>query len=795
MGRHTPGSDEDPSIYAVALVMFAAVAVISARDSSVVGGALSDAKGNFAIEDLPMGRFRLRITILGYGTLFTEPFPLFPQNPESDAGIIKIDPSAASLKEVNVSAEKLDLINSLDRKIYNVDKNIVNTGGTVTEVLSNIPSVSVDMDGKVSLRGTENVTILIDGKPSGVLGGDRKAVLQQIPASAVDQIEVITNPSAKFDADGMGGIINIKTKKGKLKGMNGTVSAGIGTNDKYNFSLGLNNRTSKMNLYANYSFRHEDRTNTGEGNQNNFFPGQAPYSYSYHSHGNNRSDFNSGKLGADFFLNKNNTLGINGSLTYRKSTQPGQSFYSFADNSGLIYNSYNTRSTDDDKNISGDAGLDYKKTWTGSKRELTGSVNYSQNERTEAGSLASSVYALEDKPYQLNDNLNKYQTVISQVDFVQPVKESGKFEAGLKNTYRRIDNDQAISNIDSAGLQYVINPNKTDHFIYDEQVFAVYSMYSGKWKQFEYNAGLRAEQTLSEGQSRSMSVAFSNDYLSLFPSAFLKYPIDKNQDIQISYSRRVNRPETRSLNPFTDYSDSLFLRKGNPELKPEYIHSMELAWSAMISRLSITATVYFRHTDDLISRFRTVDGNTGVSTGTFINYSASENLGGEAIFRYQMEKAGNVMASFNIYRNTIDGKNIEPDLQSESTQWSARLNYNFKIGKTTSGQITGNYMSTMKSPVSTFRGMRGVDAGLRQELWKGKGSLSFNVTDIFGTRKMDINMFNDYYTSNMIRKRESRVATLTLTYRFGNQDSSLFQKKKNQRSSIQQNETPEMIDY
>ena len=259
-------------------VEYASVVAITPRDSSMVGGALTDTKGKFLIEELPMGRFRLKITILGYGIQYTEPMVITPQNVEVDAGVISIDPSTAKLKEVNVSAERPDLINSLERKVYNVDKNIVNTGGTVTEVLSNIPSVNVDMDGKVSLRGTENVTILIDGKPSGMLGGDRKAVLQQIPASAVDQIEVITNPSAKYDADGMGGIINIKTKKGKLQGMNGNVAAGVGTNDKYNFSLGLNNRSSKMNLYANYSFRHENRTNTGSGDQDNYFPGQDRYS-------------------------------------------------------------------------------------------------------------------------------------------------------------------------------------------------------------------------------------------------------------------------------------------------------------------------------------------------------------------------------------------------------------------------------------------------------------------------------------------------------------------------------------
>ena len=776
-------------------VEYASVVAIKPRDSSMVGGALTDTKGKFLIEDLPMGRFRLKITILGYGIQFTEPMVITPQNVEVDAGIISIDPSTARLKEVNVSAERPDLINSLERKVYNVDKNIVNTGGTVTEVLSNIPSVNVDMDGKVSLRGTENVTILIDGKPSGMLGGDRKAVLQQIPASAVDQIEVITNPSAKYDADGMGGIINIKTKKGKLQGMNANVAAGVGTNDKYNFSLGLNNRSSKMNLYANYSFRHENRTNTGSGDQDNYFPGQDRYSYEYNSHSTNKSEFHTGKIGADFYLNKNNVLGINGSVTRRKNDQPGQSDYSFMNSLGNVYESYYTMSTEVDKNTSYDAGLDYKRTWTGSKRELSGSVNYTSNERTEESSLSSSKYFDKDKPYQLSDNLNTYQTIISQIDFVQPIKDNSKFEAGLKNTLRQFDNDQIISSLDSAGSDYLTNALKSDHFIFDEQVFAAYSMYTGKWKKFEYNAGLRAEQTLTNGNSRSQSTSFSKDYLAFFPSAFLKYIISDKQDMQISYSRRVNRPEMRSLNPFVDYSDSLFLRKGNPELKPEFIHSLELGYSRMINNFNLTTTVYYRHTDQLISRYRTIEGTTGISTATFINYSSSENIGAEAILRYTMDKLGNVMGSFNVYQNTINGKNIEADLQSASTQWSARLNVNLRLGKTTGFQLTGNYMSPFKGPISRFKGMSGVDAGIRQDLWKGKGSLSLNVTDVFGTRKMDITSFNDYYISHMIRTRESRVGMLTLTYRFGKQDSNLFQRKKNQRGNMPQQDTPEMIDF
>ncbi len=776
-------------------VMYASVAVISMRDSSIVGGALSDTKGKFLIQELPMGRLRLEITFIGYATQSLEPFILNPMNPEYNAGVLRLKPSASKLKEVEISAEKPELINSLDRKVYNMDKNIVNTGGTVTDAMQNIPSVSVDIDGNVKLRGSDNVTILIDGKPSGMLGSDRRAVINQIPANAVDQIEVITNPSAKYDASGMAGIINIVTKKEKMQGMNGNFTAGIGTNNKYNFTMGLNNRSSKVNLYANYNFRHDDRTSTGETNQLNYFPGRDPYSYNYESQGHRKSDFHAGKLGADFYINKLNTLGVNGALNTRKGTDPDQSQYVFTDMNELVYDQYQSSSLNEEKNYGSDVNLDYRRTWQNSKRELTANGGYSTNNQTEDGEVQNSTYGIGYSPYQLSDNTNKYTSLLLQADLQQPVAKQGKMEAGLKSTLRTIDNDQLIYSYDGAAAEYYLNNLKSDHFVFDEQVLAGYVMYTGKLKKFDYNAGLRTEQTLSKGESLSSNETFNNDYLSFFPSAFLRYTVGKTHELQVSYSRRVNRPNTHALNPYTDYSDSLFLRTGNPELKPEFVQSYELAYSSPFGPIDLTATLYYRYTDDLISRFRTLDTATSVSTLTFVNYNSSKNIGTEFVIRYELKNIGSVMGTLNAYQNTINADNIEADLQSDSRQWTARLNFNLKAGKTTALQVTGNYSSARISPTSEFKGMSGIDAGIKQDLWKGKGSLSLNVTDVFNTRAYRIKNYGDYYESYSERKRESRIATLTLSYRIGKQDSNLFQKKKNQRSQQPQGEGMDMIDY
>lgn len=776
-------------------VIYASVAVYSLSDSSIAGGALTDEKGRFSISELPMGRHRLQITFIGYTTQVLEPFILSPMKPVHAVGQIKLNASTARLKEVEISAEKLDLIHSLDKKVYNLDKNIINTGGSVTDAMQNIPSVAVDIDGNVSLRGSENVTILIDGKPSGMLGSDRRAVLSQIPANAVDQIEVITNPSAKYDASGMAGIINIKTKKEKMRGMNGNVTAGIGTNNKYNLSLGLNNRTAKANYYVNYSFRHDNRASTGDGTQFNYFPGKDPYSYVSTSSGKRIADFHSAKIGMDFNLNQWNNFGVSASVNTRIEDDPDQNQYIFRDMNEIIYSQYQSSSQSDESNDGYDLNLDYRRTWAGSKREVTATAGYSANRRLDDVEVQNSVYGIGFTPYQLSDNENKFSNLILQADLFQPVTESGRLEAGLKSTLRSIDNDQLVYTFDTPSDAYYLNTNKSDHFIYNEQVLGAYMMYSGKWRKFDYNAGLRAEQTLSEGESVTDATTFTNDYLSFFPSAFLKYNFGKGKEAQFSYSRRVNRPDTRSLNPHTDYSDSLFLRTGNPYVKPEFIQSYELAYTQPVGgAFDVTGTIYYRYTDDMISRYRQLDTATSVSTLTVVNYNSSSNLGAELVLRYELKNFGNIMATVNAYQNKIEADNIESDLQSESEQWNGRLSLNFKAGKTTSFQVSGNYSSPRVSPTSKFRGMSGVDAGVKQDLWKGKGSLSFNITDIFYTRKFRVSHFDDYYESEYVRTRESRVATISLSYRFGNQDSNLFQRKKNQRNQ-QQNEGMEMIEY
>jgi outer membrane receptor protein involved in Fe transport len=318
-------------------------------------------------------------------------------------------------------------------------------------------------------------------------------------------------------------------------------------------------------------------------------------------------------------------------------------------------------------------------------------------------------------------------------------------------------------------------------------------MYSGRFGKFEYNGGVRMEQTLVDVVSEQTDSTYKQDYLNLFPSVFLKYNLSRSQELQVSYSRRINRPDSRQLNPMTDYSDSMNIRRGNPYLKPELIHSLELSYANNWEGGSFTTSVYYRYTDDLISRYRSFDTATAISTMTSVNFSTSMNSGVESILRTQLGRFGTVMLSMNVFRNVINADNISAELQSEATQWTSRLNYNVKLTASTSLQVTANYVSMMRSPVSEVRGMSGVDGALRQEFWKGKGTLTLNVSDIFFTRKFRIHNFSDYHDYNGERIRESRIGMLNFSYRFGKMDSS--QRRRGRGDQRTGGEQMDMIDY
>ncbi|MBL7922858.1 MAG: TonB-dependent receptor [Bacteroidia bacterium] len=771
---------------------FASVVLMKVRDSSVAGGSLTDEKGHFRIEDQMPGRYFIRITSIGYRQLDSKPFMLSPQEPLKDFGNVWMPPSQRILKEAEIVGEKAEYSNTLDKKVYNVDKTMINAGGSVSEVLQNIPSVNVDIDGKISLRGSEQVTILIDGKPAGLTGDNRGSILQQLPASSIDQIEVVTNPSSKYDAEGMSGIINIKTKKDKNPGLNGTVTLGAGTNDKYNTALNLNRRTRTHNAFLNYSFRDDRRDFDSRSTRTNTYGDTTSY---FLSTGDGRNDNISHNLrgGLDFYLDDYNTLGFSGGFNQREEKRRDLNITTLENAERQVVSGFDRLSVSDENSSNADGSLDYRRTFANSKRELTANVNLNRNERDAENTLST---FLPDPGFDLNQRIQTEGVSYNgtaQVDYILP-KEKYKIETGLKASYRNNDNRQRSDRYDFDSS--VWNPDSafTDRFIFDEVVYAAYLQWSGRWKVFDLSAGLRAEQTFISGDSKSADTTFTRDFLNLFPSGAVKYSFSEGRDLQLSYSRRINRPREQQLNPFRNVSDSLNIFTGNPGILPELTHSLEFGYIGRYGEQNVSASVFYRLTEDNTQRFRTVDTLSEVSTQTFVNYRNAQNLGLELVFRNSFLKIFTTSLSLTAFYNKVDATNIDNNLVSDAWSGDVRGSVSARITKQFSAQLTGNYMAPREQPQGTFRGMSGIDFGFRYDFKGGKWSLNGSITDIFDTRNFDVDNTAEGVRLQMLRKRESRVASFTLSYRFGKAEATKDRRRGNRQNEQMQPQN-DMMDF
>ena len=769
---------------------YASVVLMKVRDSSVAGGALTDEKGVFRIEDVMPGRYFIRITSIGYRQLDSKPFMLTPQDALKDFGNVWMPPSQRTLKETEVVGEKVEYTNSLDKKVYNVDKTLINAGGSVSEVLQNIPSVNVDIDGKISLRGSEQVTVLIDGKPAGLTGDNRGAILQQLPASAIDQIEVVTNPSSKYDAEGTSGIINIKTKKDKNIGLNGTVSVGVGTRDKYNASLQLNRRTKKNNIFLNYGFRDDRRLNESTSLRTNTYGDEITY-FDADGDGYNDNLSHNVRAGIDLYLTDYQTLGFSGGLNLRDEYRREKTINTVLNTTGFLLSGFDRITRNEEDNMNVDGSIDYRRTYAGSKKELTANINMTRISRDNSSDLYTFIYDADDLNQRIFTDGISYNGT-AQVDFSLP-KEKYKIETGLKASYRSNDGEQSSDRLDFTTGLFNEDLTFADRFILSEFVYAGYLQWTGRWKVFDLSAGLRAEQTFIEGDSKSADTTFTRDFLNLFPSASVKYGLKEGHDVQLSYSRRINRPREQQLNPFRNVSDSLNVFVGNPGIFPELTHSLELGYTGRYGDNSIAANVFYRYTDDMSQRFRTVDTITNVSTQTFVNYSTSENLGFELIFRNTFFKVITTSLSVTAFYNTVDGTNIGTDLVSDVWSGDVRGSVSAKISKQFSVQLTGNYMAPREQPQGTFKGMSGIDFGFKYDFKGGKWSINGSVSDIFDMREFNIDNRGEGFRVEAIRKRETRVGNITLSYRFGKVEMN----QRNRRQNNRQMESPQndMMDF
>lgn len=771
-------------------VAFASVQLLSLGKDSIVAGCLSDDKGGFTMALSRPGKYVLVVKFIGFRSKRIAPITLSQSEATAAVGRIAISPSNVMLSDVQITDRQDLMLNTIDRKEYDVEKNLVSSGGAATDILRTIPSVEVDIDGNLSLRGSPNVTVLIDGKPSAMTGAGRTAVLQQIPASSIKSIEVITNPSARYDPDGMSGIINIVTKKNKAQGLNANLSLGAGTHRKYNGSVSMGYRGQRVNLFGTYSLRQEDRWGRGVSETSTYADSVSPL-LSNTSLGNRSSTDHLARAGMDIYLNPLTTLGIAGGWAGQWETSWDHTSF-FESNPATDTTDVYFRPEGSEESMSAwDAEVNLSQKFKKQSRSLDARVAYSDSRNLEFSSfttthlLTAGQIDLSDPDEQTNDQIDQIRLGTLQLDYVDKIGSKNRIEAGAKATSRDIGNMFVSETLDHLSGEFRNDSLISNALDYHERIIAGYGILQHLWSErFSTQVGLRAEQVFTEAIPAVHGQTFRNDYFKLYPSAYLSYKPKVSTELRLSYSRRINRPTTEQLNPFTNYSNPKRLRVGNPELLPELIDAFELNLSQKLKFGTVTATGYFRYISDAHTRyFEPVSPGSDTILATFVNLLSGKNLGVEVIAQLRPAKWMDLMVSGNFFRTVMDASNLEPDLTVNNVGLTSNMNATFYLSKQTSLQLTANYSTPRVGPQGTFAEMFSTDLAFKQNLLKGRASINLRLTDVTNTRRFKILADTPELSGYHYRKRESRIGYVTLNYRFGSGDVSVRRRRNQEERS------------
>ncbi len=756
------------------------ISLLNPIDSSVVTGDIADSKGKFQIKNIPLGKYLLRVKYVGYDQNIIENLAL-NSSETKQLGKIALKQSAALMPEVKVSAEREMMQFQNGKKVFNVDKNISAAGGTAVDVLKNIPSVNIDVDGNISLRGSSNLNIMINGKPSTIMQTGSNA-LEQIPSGAIDKIEIITNPSAKYEAEGMTGIINIVMKQDNQSGVNGLATLNIGTKDKYAAGISLNYNFGNFNIFSGYDYGNRRGGMDGSSVRKTTVDTSTTYLKQSVARKPKFLSHNA-KLGFDYFIDPFNSLTMSGNLRINTRDFGVQSSNYLIDFDSSPINTTIRNNSEKDDGPSFDYSANYKHKFDAKGHELTADIFYSKYDDNEIINLNEIMYDAAMNPLpnqalpQKSDNDNIYKTTTLQSDYVFPFESGDKIESGFKFNNKIISSDLVYSSLTQGNI-WNYDSSRSNSANYDERILAAYFIYNGKLSDFSYSLGLRAEQTNMLFEQKTLDQDYKQDYFKLFPSISASYKFTQSDELQASYSRRINRPNSHQLNPFIDYGDPNSIRYGNPQLKPELVDAYELAFVKNFEMVSITPTLFYRKTTDIISRFAEVISSEVIAT-TFENMSKGEDYGLELNISADYQKWLRMSADFSYYKTSIEGEKGLTKYNNEDYSWTSRFNFNIMLMRELSFQITGNYTGPTVQAQGTRDPMYSIDLGARYDILDRKATLTFRVSDIFDTMTYSGSTKGQNFDYDFDFKRQTRIAYIGFQYKI-NEGQQKREKKRSQ---------------
>jgi hypothetical protein len=754
------------------------VQLLKIQDSSLVKVAITDKEGLALFENIKPGNYHLKMSAINFASQFSDAFQLSTDKPEIILPPIQISKKTEQLKEVVVSTKKPFIQKLTDRIVVNVDNSIVSAGSTAMDVLERSPGVTIDQNDQISLRGKKGVIIMIDEKISPMTGADLANFLKSLPSSSIDRIDIITNPSAKYDASGNSGIIDIHMKKDQRFGLNGTLTAnyGQGIYPKTNEGLTFNYRNKKINFFGNYNYAYREGLNHLVLDRNFYTNGvfngeDKKYNYTsfpYH--------VNVVRFGADFFPGKKTIVGfvVNSNWNHFNSLNTNNSTVINSEHQPLYTFQTHDNGVTDANNAVGNINL--KHTFDSTGKELTADVDYGVFNSTAVTNNSTAYFKLNGSPLQPAYILNGHQEGkltlrTAKADYVHPLKNDAKFETGFKTSYVSSDNDAKF--FDASNGTSKTDTTKTNHFIYDEYNNAGYINFSKEFKKFNFQVGLRGENTKLKTYQVRGAVHFDSSYFKLFPSAFLNYKINKDQTLGFSVSRRIDRPNYSLLNPFLFLIDVSTYNTGNPALLPQFTWAYELSYTVK----NISLAFNYSHTTDVlniaIAKFKDVFpaiplADSNITVEIPVNLETQDHYGITVSAPIRFASWWNMINNADFYYNMFTGKLGGSILNNGSFAADIKTNNTFTFKKGWTTELNASFNSGGRDGYMVAKPQWALSTGIQKSLWKNKATLRFNMTDIFWTNLPRATItYPGKYIENWHAYRESRVGTISFTYRFG----------------------------
>jgi outer membrane receptor protein involved in Fe transport len=759
----------------------ATVELLRSRDSALIKTAISDKAGSIEIDNLAPAMYLFRASGVGLVTSYSNVFDIKSNETTTLPNIIMAARAASQMQEVTVTARKPFIQRLNDRLIVNVDNSVVNAGSSAFEVLERSPGVTIDQNDAIALRGKQGVIIMIDGKPSPMSGADLANYLRGLPVNAIERIELITNPSSKYDAAGNSGIIDIRLKKDQRLGTNGTFTAGYGQGvyPKWNAGNTFNYRNKSVNVFGNYNYAYRKNFNHLIINRNFYNSGVFMGSDDKDNYAVMPVKSHTVRLGADFYSSKNTIVGFVVNGNFNRFNRRGDITTTVNDIYFKPDFMFNSIGTNNDRFGNVVANLNLKQKIDSNGKEFTADVDYGVFNSRSITRTASYFYNLNGSKRKEDDILDgdqngKITFKTAKADYVNPLGKSAKIEGGAKWSYVSSDKDARFYNVFSTGSQP--DAAKTNHFLYEEYNYAAYLNFSKEAKKFNFQVGLRGEQTILKTRQLKNNVQFKNDYFQLFPSAFFNYKLKEEQTLGASVSRRIDRPGYSQLDPFLFQIDATIYSTGQPLLKPQTTWSYELNYTLK----NLNFTVAYSHTKnaqnsvlakilDVIPSFEIKPGqDSNITVQIPVNLRSSDYIGLTATAPVRINSWWNVINNINIFYNKFNGNLSGVQLNDGAPAANIKTTNTFTLKKGWSAELNANLNTGGRYGYMVFQPQWGLGMGAQKNIMHGKGTVRLNMTDIFWTNRPKARVeYEGSYIENWHAYRESRVANLSFTYRFG----------------------------